>query len=537
MRSTDFPFAVMPQRLQRGGKLSVDYTAPSAALAAVRANDGQQFGGISARDTSLSDKIKDELAVRFGRGNAERLMSVGELLGADAPLMLDEARLAYREGRPGEAAATAALAVLPLPGAVKKGVKTAAKGAAKATKAAEKSLAVKPTQRAAAQPKPVPVKDIRPSTDDVYKVMEANTTAGRVIGDKMMPISKLTGGVTAAADDARRVDQLVEAMSSPEGYVSRLIVDDAGNVIEGQHRLEALRKMGVSKVPVTQYVDLERAVPFSAMRDAAAAQNIHPDQANQIAKQLAEIYADEGGNMAEVLQYSAPRGFEKAWEAAVGAMPKLLEKYMPASKLSLDPNFRRFFGKSKVVDEYGEPLPVYHGTADMFDAFSDAKIGKGDPGFLGRGFYFADNPYVAETYSKLRSGPQERVIKAYLALNNPFNWGPKGLGVRGLVSEGARLPEDIHDEIARRTGVSGRVPLEDRPYAERDVSLAVRELLEGRGYDSVIATDDFSDKPIEFVAFKPTQIKSAIGNRGTYDPDDPDIRKARGGFAVKPRRK
>jgi hypothetical protein len=49
----------------------------------------------------------------------------------------------------------------------------------------------------------------------------------------------------------------------------------------------------------------------------------------------------------------------------------------------------------------------------------------------------------------------------------------------------------------------------------------------------VIATDDFSDKPIEFVAFKPTQIKSAIGNRGTYDPNDPDISKARGGLAVK----
>ena len=64
--------------------------------------------------------------------------------------------------------------------------------------------------------------------------------------------------------------------------------------------------------------------------------------------------------------------------------------------------------------------------------------------------------------------------------------------------------------------------------------MAVRELLEGKGYDSVIATDDFSDKPIEFVAFKPTQIKSAIGNRGTYNPDDPDIAKARGGLAVKP---
>jgi hypothetical protein len=62
------------------------------------------------------------------------------------------------------------------------------------------------------------------------------------------------------------------------------------------------------------------------MRDAAAAQNIHPDQANQIAKQLAEIYADEGGKMAEVLQYSAPKGFEKAWEAAIDAMSSAATK-------------------------------------------------------------------------------------------------------------------------------------------------------------------------------------------------------------------
>ena len=127
MRSTDFPFAVMPQRLQRGGR--PDYSAPSAALAAVRADDDQQFGGISARDTSVRDQIKDKLAVIVGRRNADKLMGVAEIAGADAPLMLDDARLAYREGRPGEAAATAALAVLPIPGAAKKGAKAAVKGA------------------------------------------------------------------------------------------------------------------------------------------------------------------------------------------------------------------------------------------------------------------------------------------------------------------------------------------------------------------------------------------------------------------------
>jgi hypothetical protein len=260
-----------------------------------------------------------------------------------------------------------------------------------------------------------------------------------------------------------------------------------------------------------------------------------------VAKKLLDlaVKAAREAEAAPLAVRSAAKKVPAAARSVVKAVPAAARSVVKASPSDVMPaaeraaNLKRWLGNSKVVDEKGEPRRVYHGTADVFDTFSDAKIGKGDPGYLGRGFYFADNPYVADTYSKLRAGPQERVIEAYLALNNPFNWGPKGLGVRGLVSEGSRLPEDIHDEIARRTGVSGRVSYEDRPYAERDVSLAVRELLEGRGYDSVIATDDFSDKPMEFVAFKPPQIKSAIGNRGTYDPNDTDISKARGGLAVK----
>ena len=34
--------------------------------------------------------------------------------------------------------------------------------------------------------------------------------------------------------------------------------------------------------------------------------------------------------------------------------------------------------------------------------------------------------------------------------------------------------------------------------------------------------------------YHPSQIKSAIGNRGTYDPTDPDITKKRGGKVTLP---
>jgi len=60
------------------------------------------------------------------------------------------------------------------------------------------------------------------------------------------------------------------------------------------------------------------------------------------------------------------------------------------------------------------------------------------------------------------------------------------------------------------------------------------------GYDSII----YKPKPLkhvngteipsdEYIVFEPTQLKSAIGNRGTYDPNDPDIGKARGGIIDK----
>lgn len=247
-------------------------------------------GGIKATKPTATQELVQLLTpnTRVGNEFANKLAPAVDMSPIGVLTGLVDARRAYQAGNTGQAAGLGILAALgAIPGG--KGVNA--------------------------------LNDIRKASDDVYQVMEANTTAGRVIGDKMLPISFLKGGVSNAADDAKRVNQLVKQMSSPEGYISRLIVDDAGNVIEGQHRLEALRKLGVKEVPVTQYMDLERAIPFDKVKNAALnSQEIHPDQANQIAKNLAEIYADEGGNMDEVLLYSAPRGFEKAWDAAIKVM-------------------------------------------------------------------------------------------------------------------------------------------------------------------------------------------------------------------------
>jgi hypothetical protein len=65
----------------------------------------------------------------------------------------------------------------------------------------------------------------------------------------------------------------------------------------------------------------------------------------------------------------------------------------------------------------------------------------------------------------------------------------------------------------------------DDPFAADDF----REKLIRAGHDGVILDYGTPDGGKEVVAFHPTQIKSATGNQGTFDPSDPDITKATGG--------
>lgn len=72
-------------------------------------------------------------------------------------------------------------------------------------------------------------------------------------------------------------------------------------------------------------------------------------------------------------------------------------------------NFYRWFGNSKVVDDKGRPLVVYHGTDAVFDRFD---IGKIKNTALGEGFYFGSNK-MAKGYTKT-----DRVMPVYLIIEN-----------------------------------------------------------------------------------------------------------------------
>ena len=68
------------------------------------------------------------------------------------------------------------------------------------------------------------------------------------------------------------------------------------------------------------------------------------------------------------------------------------------------PEFREWFGDSKVVDEYGLPLVVHHGTNAQFEVFSKDHLGDTTGAASAKmGFFFAGNEETSKSYTNLRS--------------------------------------------------------------------------------------------------------------------------------------
>jgi hypothetical protein len=162
--------------------------------------------------------------------------------------------------------------------------------------------------------------EIRPSSDDPHEVADANFTYSKVHGHALLPIEKVSGGVDLSQpDQRRRIDALKEHISHPErGHISRLIVDTEGNVVEGQHRFEALKELGAKHIPAHVIEDIGRGVDEDKMKKAIKeAGPISSDHVNQIAHMALESVGDSGSPAKAREEWEAPRGFEPHWHAAL----------------------------------------------------------------------------------------------------------------------------------------------------------------------------------------------------------------------------
>jgi hypothetical protein len=224
------------------------------------------------------------------------------------------------------------------------------------------------------------------------------------------------------------------------------------------------------------------------------------------------------------------------------------------------PEFRRWFGDSKVVDENGQPLVVYHGTGAEFNEFKRS----GDRlTSIGYGYYFSPNPDTASTYAV---GENPHVKPVYLRAERMLDWGALSdddrtkirthleaivpderlAGFGGIVKrEFTREQDDEAEEFYRKKKEETKHLFHDRAKAHADFDkhkTTISWMEPGLGsatdsnlkslaqeYDQNIARKlgyDSARNGDEIVVFDANQIKSATGNSGRFSRDSGDISKA-----------
>jgi hypothetical protein len=162
-------------------------------------------------------------------------------------------------------------------------------------------------------------------------------------------------------------------------------------------------------------------------------------------------------------------------------------------------NLDRFLKESIMKDEAGDPVVLFHGTSDdVTGNFNLRHPNRKDQGWLGRGAYVTDAPELASMYSSMKSGKAgANVMPLYGDIRNPYNMTLEEKNKLRFLSQ-----DDIDDFTSK---------------------------LRDAGHDSAIVT--YPDGVREIAVFDPErQLKSASGNRGTYDPDNPDLKFAQGGL-------
>lgn len=165
--------------------------------------------------------------------------------------------------------------------------------------------------------------------------------------------------------------------------------------------------------------------------------------------------------------------------------------------------FTEWFGDSKVVDENGEPLVVYHGTGDTIKEFDLDHKNRGDAGWLGTGVYMTSSTSLAESYANMKSG-NPNILPLYVKIENPYY----------ATRDDKNRLQEIEYEQGRE--------------AARKAADEWTNDLKLKGHDGVIlklkpGAFDNGKSVQEVVSFNTSSVKSATGNQGTFDPSNPKI--------------
>ena len=292
-------------------------------------------------------------------------------------------------------------------------------------------------------------------------------------------------------------DQLVEMVEAPALGVARELVRQGkkpvwSNAYGAGQKGVWYRDKGVGPSPGEGHVLRDPNVKFAPLPDEALAQ-IRKEVAEEVAEGAPKAaglppkaatrapFQDESvtARATEKIRESLKPGgeaVEEAADTAATAGARTVDEAADAAKQWQEkgvesPYFKRWFGDSKVVDEGGEPVVLYHGTMAEFD---DPDVFRPEKGELG--IHFGSSKQADQA---IPIKDQGRTYAAYISVKNPLrlrdegSWGFESLRQRpDLFSE-----KELNDvwEKARALTLG-------RDAVER----GLQSLVKSKGYDGIV---------------------------------------------------
>ena len=191
-------------------------------------------------------------------------------------------------------------------------------------------------------------------------------------------------------------------------------------------------------------------------------------------------------------------------------------------------NFKNWFGDwendsenaSKVVDENGEPMVVWHGRSAEFNTFEKKEgvrfiMGLEDK-VKAEGFFFSPNKGLAEEFaynSSRHRGGKANVIPCFLNIRKPMD----------LTREDY---DRIYEDVTGWDYIVG-MDTQDNLWGIMDEE-GMADKIKEKGYDGAIFVEEVDDSyeptKISYCALDANQIKSAENNNGDFLTENDDIR-------------
>ena len=170
----------------------------------------------------------------------------------------------------------------------------------------------------------------------------------------------------------------------------------------------------------------------------------------------------------------------------------------------------------KLLNRNGTPRVMYHYTDSTFTVFDPARSGSNQGMRLGDGIYISSSKTAFMDYGKNR-------MDVYADIKHPFEMkltkaqADEVLNTYAATKHNLDAYGGVYRKHAQQKLMTPTRVMDYLSEYAADNGIKTSDILKHLGYDGI-------HDGIEWVAFDPTQIKSATDNIGTFDRNNPDIR-------------